>query len=174
LVCLACLVVGLTTAIQELAMLENYEVVYTHPGGAVATFTRQDGELDSLAKGLDAEQFWVFKNVKSLLARNESGDLEEATRLMGGIGFSARVREIVAPAVAAAPSREPAAVAAPVAVAHTPGIHLPGPSYWPLALAISIGIAFSGVFFWTSTLLVTAVGLVLALGSGIAWGLETI
>jgi hypothetical protein len=155
-------------------MLENYEVVYTHPGGAVATFTRQDGELDALAKGLDAEQFWVFKNVKSLLARNESGDLEEATRLMGGIGFSARVREITAP-VAAAPAGEAAAFAAPAAAeAHAPGIHLPGPSYWPLALAISVGIAFSGVFFWTSTLVITAIGLVLALGSGIAWSLETI
>jgi len=154
-------------------MLENYEVVYTHPGGAVATFTRQDGELDALAKGLDAEQFWVFKNVKSLLARNESGDLEEATRLMGGIGFSARVREIVAPVATAEPAREPVTVAAP-AEAHTPGIHLPGPSYWPLALAISVGIAFSGVFFWTSTLIITAIGLVLALGSGIAWSLETI
>ena len=154
-------------------MLENYEVVYTHPGGAVATFTRQDGELDALAKGLDAEQFWVFKNVKSLLARNESGDLEEATRLMGGIGFSARVREIVAPVASAEPAREPAAVAAPTE-AHAPGIHLPGPSYWPLALAISVGIAFSGVFFWTSTLVITAIGLVLALASGIAWGLEPI
>ncbi len=154
-------------------MLENYEVVYTHPGGAVATFTRQAGELDALAKGLDAEQFWVFKNVKSLLARNEAGDLEQATRLMGGIGFSARVREIVATTPAAAPAREPA-LAAPAVEAHAPGIHLPGPSYWPLALAISIGIAFGGVLFWTSTLLVTALGLVLALGAGIAWGLETV
>lgn len=154
-------------------MLENYEVVYTHPGGAVATFTRQDGELDALAKGLDAEQFWVFKNVKSLLARNESGDLQEATRLMGGIGFSARVREIVAPVAPVAPSREPA-YAAPVAEAHAPGIHLPGPSYWPLALAISVGITFCGVFFWTSTLLITALGLVLALFAGIAWSLETV
>ncbi len=154
-------------------MLENYEVVYTHPGGAVATFTRQRGELDALAKGLDAEQFWVFKNVKSLLARNDSGDLEEATRLMGGIGFSARVREIVAQTTTVAPSREPAqAVAA--GAAHTPGIHLPGPSYWPLALAISVGISFGGVLFWTSTLAITAIGLILALFSGIAWGLEPI
>lgn len=154
-------------------MLENYEVVYTHPGGAVATFTRQAGELDALAKGLDAEQFWVFKNVKSLLARNEEGDLEQATRLMGGIGFSARVREIIAPAPAAvAAARAPVAVA-PAVEAHAPGIHLPGPSYWPLALAISIGITFGGIMFWTSTLLVTALGLVLALGSGIAWSLET-
>ncbi|HEX8728541.1 MAG TPA: hypothetical protein VF739_07970 [Ktedonobacterales bacterium] len=153
--------------------MENYEVVYTHPGGAVATFTRQDGELDALAKGLDAEQFWVFKNVKSLLARNEGGDLQESTRLMSSIGFSARVREITAPVAAAAVgAREPAAVAAP-AETHAPGIHLPGPSYWPLVLAISIGIAFCGVFFWTSTLVITGIGLVLALFSGIEWGLET-
>ena len=152
--------------------MENYEVVYTHPGGAVATFTRQDGEMDALAKGLDAEQFWVFKNVKSLLARNEGGDLQEATRLMSGIGFSAKVREITAP-VATPAAREPAEVAAPAAEAHAPGIHLPGPSYWPLVLAISIGIAFCGVFFWTSTLVITGIGLVLALFSGIEWGLET-
>lgn len=155
-------------------MLENYEVVYMHPGGAVATFTRQGGELDALAKGLDAEQFWVFKNVKSLLARNESGDLQESTRLMGSIGFSAKVREITAPVAAAVATREPAAVAAaPAAEAHAPGIHLPGPSYWPLFLAISVGIAFTGVFFWTSTLVITGIGLVLALFSGIEWGLET-
>ena len=55
-------------------MPENYEVIYTHPSGATATFIRQDGELDALAKGLDAGQFWVFKNVKSLLVRNDAGD----------------------------------------------------------------------------------------------------
>ena len=27
-------------------MPENYEVMYTHPSGATATFVRQDGELD--------------------------------------------------------------------------------------------------------------------------------
>lgn len=153
-------------------MLENYEVVYTHPGGAIATFTRQGGELDALAKGLDAEQFWVFKNVKSLLARNDSGDLEESTRLMGSIGFSARVREIVAPVAAVAAPREPVAVAAPVAAAHAPGIHLPGPSYWPLALALSVGIAFGGILFWTTTIAITAIGLALALYSGVSWSLE--
>lgn len=154
-------------------MSENYEVIYTHPGGAVATFTRLGAQLDALAKGLDSEQFWVFKNVKNLLARNESGDLQEATRLMSGIGFTAKVREITAPVAAAVATRESAAVAAPAAEAHAPGIHLPGPSYWPLLLAVSIGIAFCGVFFWTTTLIITGIGLVLALGSGIAWGLET-
>ena len=73
-------------------MPENYEVIYTHPSGATATFIRQDGELDALAKGLDAGQFWVFKNVKSLLVRNDAGDLEESTRLMAGIGFTAGQR----------------------------------------------------------------------------------
>jgi hypothetical protein len=153
-------------------MRENYEVIYTHPGGAVATFTRQDGELDALAKGLDAEQFWVFKNVKSLLARNDAGDLEEATRLMSAIGFTAVVRDIVAPVPAAAPALEPVAVPQMAEAAH--GIHLPGPSYWPLLLAISVGIAFSGLLFWQTTLAITAIGLVLAFISGIAWGLEPI
>lgn len=152
-------------------MRENYQVIYTHPGGAVATFTRQDGELDALAKGLDAEQFWVFKNVKALLARNDAGDLEEATRMMSAIGFAGMVRDIVAPAPAAAPAREPAYAAQPAeAPAH--GIHLPGPSYWPLLLAISVGIAFSGLLFWQTTLAITAIGLVLAFAAGVAWGLE--
>ncbi len=153
-------------------MRENYEVIYTHPGGAVATFIRQDGELDALAKGLDAEQFWVFKNVKSLLARNDAGDLEEATRLMSAIGFTGMVRDIVAP-VPAVPARGPVAVPQAAEVgAH--GIHLPGPSYWPLLLAISIGISFTGLLFWETTLVVTAIGLTLAFISGIAWGLEPI
>lgn len=152
-------------------MRENYQVIYTHPGGAVATFTRQDGELDALAKGLDAEQFWVFKNVKALLARNDAGDLEEATRMMSAIGFAGVVRDIVAPVPAAAPAREPAYAAQPAeAPAH--GIHLPGPSYWPLLLAISVGIAFSGLLFWQTTLAITAIGLVLAFAAGVAWGLE--
>ncbi|HEX8034937.1 MAG TPA: hypothetical protein VF510_13865, partial [Ktedonobacterales bacterium] len=61
-------------------MSENFEVVYTHPSGATATFIRHDGELDALAKALDAEQFWVFKNVKTLLVRNDEGDLAESNR----------------------------------------------------------------------------------------------
>ncbi len=153
-------------------MRENYEVIYTHPGGAVATFTRQDGELDALAKGLDAEQFWVFKNVKSLLARNDAGDLEEATRLMSAIGFTSVVRDIVAPTPAVAPAREAAVAPEVVEAAH--GVHLPGPSYWPLLTAISVGIALCGLFFWETTLAITAIGLVLTFISGIAWGLEPI
>lgn len=154
-------------------MRENYEVIYTHPGGAMATFTRQDGELDALAKGLDAEQFWTFKNVKSLLARNDADDLEEATRVMSAIGFTAVVRDIVAPvpATAAAPAREPA-YASQAAEASAHGIHMPSPSYWPVVLAIAIGISLAGLFFWETTLLITAIGLVLAFAAGVAWGLE--
>ena len=154
-------------------MSENYEVIYTHPGGAVATFTRLGAQLDALAKGLDSEQFWVFKNVKSLLVRNEEGDLQQATSLMAGIGFSARVREIVTPVAGAAAVAAAPAAAAPAVEAHPAGIHLPGPSYWPLALAISVAITFGGIMFWTSTIVITAIGMLLALGSGIAWGLET-
>jgi hypothetical protein len=152
-------------------MRENYQVIYTHPGGAVATFTRQDGELDALAKGLDAEQFWVFKSVKSLLARNDAGDLDEATRMMSAIGFTGAVRDIIAPVPATTPARE-AAYAPQAAEAGAHGIHMPSPSYWPLLLAISVGIAFSGLLFWETTLVITAIGLVLAFASGIAWGLE--
>ena len=154
-------------------MRENYEVIYTHPGGAMATFTRQDGEMDALAKGLDAEQFWVFKNVKALLARNDADDLDEATRMMSAIGFSGMVRDIVAPVAATTPARAPSYVPQAAEVgAH--GIHMPGPSYWPLVLAISVGIALSGLLFWETTLAITAIGLVLAFFSGIAWGLEPI
>ena len=152
-------------------MLENYEVVYTHPGGAVATFTRQDGELDALAKGLDAGQFWVFKNVKSLLVRNDSGDLDESNRLMSGIGFTAHVREIVAPRpVEVAPQP---VYAGAIEEQHT-GPHLPSPSYWPLLLAIAALITFAGFLALETTLLVTAVGRVLVLICLIGWGLEPI
>ncbi len=128
-------------------MPENYEVVYTHPGGANAHFVRQGGELDALAKGLDTEQFWIFKQVKALLARNDPGDLAEANRMMAGIGFTNTVVEITpaqpAPSVAAmraevfvgagagAATEEHAVAAAYGAPAH----HGPQPSLWPLGLA---------------------------------------
>lgn len=150
-------------------MRDNYEVIYTHPGGAVATFTRRAGELDALAKGLDAEQFWVFKNVKALLARNEGGDLEQATQLMSGIGFTALVRDIVTPVVAA-PAAAP--VAAPAHAEAHGHFHLPNPSYWPLLLALSVGLAFTGVLVIQETFVITAIGLVLAFLCGIAWSLE--
>ncbi len=158
-------------------MAENYEVVYSHPGGATATFIRHDGELDALASSLDAEQFWVFKNVKSLLVRNEPGDLEESNRLMAAIGFTPQVREIAA---ARAPTaRVPAYAAAPVAVAPAEahvGPHLPGPSYWPLILGFGAFVAFIGIFFWLSplTIVVTAIGMVIVFIAMIGWGVEPI
>jgi hypothetical protein len=157
-------------------MAENYEVVYSHPSGATATFIRHDGELDALAKSLDAEQFWVFKNVKALLVRNEPGDLEESNRLMAAIGFTPRIHEIAAPRVVA--GREPAAVAAPAvaAVEVHAGPHLPGPSYWPLVLSFGAFVAFMGIFFWLTplTIVVTAIGMVIVFVSMISWGVETI
>ncbi|MEO7003092.1 MAG: hypothetical protein ABI068_14870 [Ktedonobacterales bacterium] len=157
-------------------MPDNYEVIYAHPGGAVATFVRQDGELDSLAKGLDSEQFWVFKSVKSLLARNDEGDLGESNRLMASIGFTHRVRVITAPEqVAPAIAREPIYAAAET---HAHGVHLPGPSYWPVALAISIMVAFTGFLVWgadgTFMIAWTGIGMLGVLISMIGWGLEPI
>ena len=150
-------------------MPENYEVVYTHPTGATATFIRHDGELDALAKALDSEQFWVFKNVKSLLVRNEVGDLSEANRLMRAIGFSETVREITKPQPVAIP--EPVAAAAPVEEHH--GLHLPGPSYWPLLLGASATIALGGwLTFQTLSITVIAIGMVLTFICMIGWGLE--
>jgi hypothetical protein len=158
-------------------MPENYEVVYAHPGGATATFIRHDGELDALAKALDAEQFWVFKNVKSLLVRNEPGDLDEANRLMREIGFAPSVRVLTAPVPAA--EREPVAVA-PAMVEEHVGPHLPGPSYWPVLLAASILVALSGFVLWNNVLptvpalCVVAIGLVCTYISMVGWGLEPI
>jgi hypothetical protein len=157
-------------------MPENYEVVYTHPSGARATFVRHDGELDALAKSLDAEQFWVFKNVKALLVRNESGDLDEASRLMAEIGFTPAVRQLTRPVVEAVP--EPVFVEAP-AEAHA-GPHLPGPSYWPLALGASATLALTGFILMNNVLptiaalVVVGLGLVLVFISIVGWGLEPV
>lgn len=157
-------------------MPENYEVIFTHPGGATATFIRHDGELDALAKALDAEQFWVFKNVKALLVRNEAEDLDEAQRLMSQIGFTANVRVIRRPV--AVPVEEPAYAAAMAGLEEHAGPHLPGPSYWPLALGASATLAFVGLILWLNVLdtapalIITAVGLVLTFISILNWGLE--
>lgn len=151
-------------------MPENYEVVYTHPSGATATFTRHDGELDALAKSLDAEQFWVFKNVKALLVRNEDGDLEESNRLMREIGFTPNVR-VIARQAAVAVAREPALAVA--AEAHA-GPHLPGPSYWPLLLAASATLALGGWMFFPITLPLVILGLLLIFICVVSWGLEVI
>ena len=155
-------------------MSENYEVVYTHPSGATATFIRHDGELDALAKALDAEQFWVFKNVKTLLVRNEEGDLEESSRLMRQIGFAATVRELVTPQAVAVAVPEPV-FAVEAAEAHA-GPHLPGPSYWPLLLAASATVALGG---WLAgslfiTIPIFLIGMVCLLISMVGWGLEPI
>ena len=150
-------------------MPENYEVVYTHPSGATAIFTRHDGELDALAKSLDSEQFWVFKNVKALLVRNDAGDLEESNRLMREIGFVANVRVTTRPE-AVAVAREPVLVGVE---AHA-GPHLPGPSYWPLLLAFSATFALSGWLWFPTTLPVIALGLFLIFICAVAWGLEVI
>lgn len=150
-------------------MPENFEVIYTHPSGATATFIRQDGELDALAKGLDAGQFWVFKNVKALLVRNEESDLAESNRLMAGIGFTPHVREIVAPRPAEAVPQP--VYAGAIEEQHT-GPHLPSNSYWPLLLGISALITFSGFLALNTTFLVTGVGIVLVFICMVGWGLE--
>lgn len=72
-------------------MPANYTVIYTHPSGATATFIYQEGELSALAKGLDAEQFWTFKQVKSLLLRNDEDDLALASQMMADQGFTAQI-----------------------------------------------------------------------------------
>lgn len=153
-------------------MSENFEVVYTHPSGATATFIRHDGELDALAKALDAEQFWVFKNVKTLLVRNDEGDLAESNRLMRQIGFTAAVRELVTPQAAAVAVQEPV-FAVEAAEAHA-GPHLPGPSYWPLVLAASatltLGSWMAASLYITIPLLL--IGLTLVFISMVNWGLE--
>jgi hypothetical protein len=158
-------------------MPENYEVIYTHPSGATATFIRQGGELDALAKGLDAEQFWVFKQVKSLLVRNDEGDLEEAHQLMASVGFahSVRVIETPQPAPSTAALREAAfagaAAYAPAPEAHA-GPHMPSPSYWPLLTGAAITVALGGLLFADTTLIITAIGLVCFFICVIGWGLE--
>jgi hypothetical protein len=150
-------------------MPENYEVVYTHPSGATAIFTRHDGELDALAKSLDSEQFWVFKNVKALLVRNDAGDLEESNRLMREIGFVANVRVATRPEPVAV-AREPAVVGVE---AHA-GPHLPGPSYWPLLLAFGATFSLSGWLWFPTTLPIIALGLLMIFICAVAWGLEVI
>jgi hypothetical protein len=82
-------------------MASNYTVIYSHPSGATATFIYEDGEMSALAKGLDAEQFWVFKQVKALLLRNEEDDLALATAMMKEHGFTAHVYQPLADLLAA-------------------------------------------------------------------------
>ncbi|HEX9055968.1 MAG TPA: cytochrome c oxidase subunit 4 [Ktedonobacterales bacterium] len=156
-------------------MPDDYEAVYTHPGGATAVFIRRDGSLDAVARGLDSEQFWVFKQVKSLLVRNEEDDLREATRLMAGIGFTAQVKRLE-------PALVPAGVAAPAAPAHEVIYerepehdghpHAPAPSYWPLLLGLSASIGLLGLIVVNTMPWIAAIGLVLTFASMIGWGVE--
>jgi hypothetical protein len=156
-------------------MPEDYEAVYTHPGGATAIFTRRDGSLDAVARGLDSEQFWVFKNVKALLVRNDEGDLEEATRQMAAIGFTGRVRRLE-PVLARAGAQPAAApepfVVAPAEHAEHHGPHAPAPSYWPLILGLSLSLAMCGLIVVQTAPYVTALGLLLTFAAVIGWGVE--
>lgn len=98
-------------------MPQQYTVVFTHPRGGTATFIYQMGELSALAKGLDPEQFWVFKQVKSLLLRNDEGDLEHAKQMMARHGFESHVTRAPLPdLLATAPATLPrhAATQAPM------------------------------------------------------------
>jgi len=172
-------------------MPENYEVVYTHPGGATAHFVRQGGELDALAKGLDTEQFWIFKQVKALLARNDPGDLAEANRMMAGIGFTGTVAEITPaqPATSVAAMRAEAFAGAgaateehAVAAAYggAPAHHGPQPSLWPLGLALSAAFTLISLVFvsfipggdFPYAVVLTAGGLALVLVSIIGWSTQ--
>jgi hypothetical protein len=76
---------------EKRAMPRNYTVVYTHPDGGSATFIYENGELSALAKNLDPQQFWIFKQVKAYLLRNDEDDLQIATRMMAEYGFTAQI-----------------------------------------------------------------------------------
>jgi hypothetical protein len=157
-------------------MPEDYEAVYTHPGGATAVFTRRDGSLDAVARGLDSEQFWVFKNVKSLLVRNDEEDLDEASRLMARAGFTAHVR-VLEPVAVAAGVAAPAITVAPAyplepAEAHAAHPHSPAPSYWPILTGLAVSIGIGGLIFVNSLPFIAVIGAVLLFVSMIGWGLE--
>jgi hypothetical protein len=91
---------------------------------------------------------------------------------MRQIGFTAAVRELVAPQAAAVAVQEPV-FAVEAAEAHA-GPHLPGPSYWPILLAASATLALgswlAGSLFITIPLLL--IGLTLVLVTMVGWGLE--
>jgi hypothetical protein len=155
-------------------MAENFEVIYTHPSGATATFVRQNGQLDSLAKGLDAEQFWTFKQVKTLLVRNDTSDLAESNRLMEALGFTALVREItpMAPAPSMADLRDEALAGTSTGEHEAAHGHAPQPSFWPLFLAMFIGVTLIGLMFMESTIAISAVGLIGIVFCMYMWGTE--
>ncbi len=72
-------------------MPKNYTIIFTHPSGASATFIYENGELSAMAKGLDAEQFWTFKQVKAHLLRNEEDDIAISQQMMARDGFTSQV-----------------------------------------------------------------------------------
>ncbi len=157
-------------------MAEDFEAVYTHPEGATAVFTRRHGTLDAVARGLDSEQFWVFKNVKALLVRNDEGDLEEASRLMARAGFTARVRALE-PAVVTAGAAAVVAVAPAYPMEHAEAHaaahpHAPAPSYWPIMTGLAIAIVVGGLMFVNSLPFIAIVGAVFLFVTVIGWGLE--
>lgn len=152
-------------------MPEDYEAIYTHPSGATAIFTRRNGSLDAVARGLDSEQFWVFKNVKALLVRNDEEDLAEATRMMESLGFVARLRRLAPLATPA-----PVAVAEPVYTVEPAAVHGhlhgPAPSYWPLMTGVALLIAMGGLVVVQNLPFIVAIGLVFAFICVVGWSLE--
>ncbi len=108
-------------------MATNYTVIFSHPSGATATFIYENGEMSALAKGLDAEQFWVFKQVKALLLRNEEDDLTFAKIEMARIGFTAQVLrplpDLLAPITTARPTHAAHATAEDVPAVRYRTVH---------------------------------------------------
>ena len=51
----------------------------------------------------------------------------------------------------------------------SPDIHLPQPSFWPLALALSVLIVAIGVL---TSLIISLIGVILLIGSIVGWTFE--
>jgi hypothetical protein len=153
-------------------MAEDYEAVYTHPSGAMAIFTRRNGSLDAVARGLDAEQFWTFKNVKSLLVRNDEEDLADATRQMAAIGFSAQVRTLEPLPPGATPPAVLPDHAEAHAAGHGEGPHAPAPSYWPLFTGVAAAVAMCGLIVVNSVPFIAPLGAIALFICMIGWGVE--
>lgn len=92
-------------------MPKNYTVAYNHPSGASATFTYENGEMSALARGLDAEQFWTFKQVKAYLLRNDDDDLTIASQMMAKLGFTAHMMQPLPGLLASEPVARSSALA---------------------------------------------------------------
>ncbi len=72
-------------------MAKNYTLLFTHSNGATVTFIYDNGELSTLSKGLNSTQFWLSKQVKAHLMRNEKDDFEIACRMMENMGFTKQI-----------------------------------------------------------------------------------